>query len=236
MSLKSPIFIFLFLFLFLSEGFCQSSLSKGLLAYYPLDGDAKDGCLNKNDGYILNVTPAKNRFDVANKAIHVVGGGVEIYNVNIPVKASTITVWVKPDRLPDFGKRNILSKHFSYANCELLIRIRPDGYYSAEWNVGATYFDITKESGALLQLPSYTNFDFLVLRYDGLKVDFFVNNKLVARKLITGDIVNNTKPITIGSLAYFPKREAYSGAVDELRIYNRSLTNIELTQLFESKD
>lgn len=231
------IFLFsIFFFFFLGSGIGQSTLSNGLLAYYPLDGDAKDGKGGRNDGYVIKFSPTKNRFDQPNKAIHLSGGGVEIYNVNIPVKATTIAIWVKPMREPDFGKRNILSKHFSYANCELLIRIRPDGFYSAEWNVGATFFDISKEIGAKLYAPSFIQYDFLVLRYDSSKVDFYVNNKLSARKYIQGDVVNNNKPITIGSLSGFPAREAFYGDVDDLRIYNRALTNSELTQLFQLKE
>lgn len=214
----------------------QKSLSDGLLAYYPFDGDAVDGRKERNDGYIIKVKPTENRFKIANSAIYVEGGGVEINNVSIPVKATTICVWVKPNPDHDSGKRNILSKHYSYANCELLIRIRPDGYYSAEWNIGATYFDVTKEEVIKLFKPSHTQFDFLVLKYDGSRVDFFVNNKLSARKYIKGEIVNNNKPICVGSLSKFPKRETFFGSVDDLRIYNRALNQSELTQLFQLKD
>ena len=214
----------------------QEWLQKGLLAYYPLNGNANDGRNERNDGTILKIKPTADRFDQPEKAIEVVGGGVEIYNVNIPKNKTTITLWVKPYNTTITGKKNILSKHFSYANCELLIRLRPDGCYSAEWNIGATYFDLSKEEGAELFKPSFTKFDFIVLRYDGNKAELFVNNKLSARKFIKGEIVNNNKVICLGSLSGFPKREAFSGAIDELRIYNRPLSNSEITQLYNLKE
>ena len=220
----------------LNNVLAQNYLTKGLLAYYPLNGNAKDGREQRNDGYILRAKPTKNRFNVPGSALHVDGGGVEIYNVNIPQQANTITVWVKPDKFPNYGKRNILSKHFSYSNCELLIRIRPDGFYSVEWNVGSTFFDLGKEDSAKLVEPTYTDYDFLVLRYDGAEVEFFVNNKLSSHKYVRGNVLNNKLPLTIGSLAGFPKKEAFYGDVDELRVYNRALSNSELSQLFQFKE
>ena len=214
----------------------QKSLKEGLLAYYPFDGDATDGREERNDGYVNRIKPTEDRFNKPHKAIYVEGGGVEIYNVSIPVKSATICLWVKPSMESNLGKQNILSKHYSYANCELLIRIRPDGFYSAEWNIGATYFDISKEDKAKLFKPTYTQYDFLLLKYDGSKVEFYVNNKLSARKFIKGEIVNNNKPISVGSLSKFPKREVFKGAVDDLRIYNRALTTSEITQLFQLKE
>lgn len=235
MSFKYLLLCFLIQSL-LPDAQAQKSLKEGLLAYYPFDGDASDGRQERNEGYIIKIKPVEDRFSTPNKAIYVEGGGVEIYNVSIPVKSTTICVWVKPNMENNLGKRNILSKHYSYANCELLIRIRPDGYYSAEWNIGATYFDISKEGKAKLYKPTYTQYDFLVLKYDGSKAEFYVNNKLSARKFIKGAIVNNNKPISIGSLSKFPKREAFNGAVDDLRIYNRALSASEITQLFQLKE
>ena len=236
MSFK-PLYILFTLYLFANSSIAaQEWLNKGLLAYYPLDGNANDGKNERNDGTIIQVKAAPDRFDHPKKAIEVLGGGVEIYNVNIPKEKTTITLWVKPNITTEVGKKNILSKHYSYANCELLIRLRPDGYYSAEWNIGATYFDLSKEEGAELFKPSYSKFDFIVLRYDGNKAELFVNNILSARKYIKGEIVNNNKAIYLGSLSGFPKREAFIGALDELRIYNRALTNNEISQLYNMKD
>lgn len=236
MSFKSLYILFALCLFANSTIAAQEWLSKGLLAYYPLDGNANDGRNERNDGTIIKVKATTDRFDHPEKAIEVIGGSVEIYNVNIPKEKTTITLWVKPNITTDSGKKNILSKHFSYANCELLIRLRPDGYYSAEWNIGATYFDLSKEEGAELFKPSFTKYDFIVLRYDGNKAELFVNNKLSARKFIKGDIVNNNKALYLGSLSGFPKREAFSGSIDELRIYNRALSNSEISQLFNLKN
>lgn len=82
----------------------QEWLSKGLFTYYPLDGNANDGRNERNDGTIIKVKATTDRFDHPEKAIEVIGGSVEIYNVNIP-KENTITLWVKPNITTDSGKR-----------------------------------------------------------------------------------------------------------------------------------
>jgi hypothetical protein len=92
---------FLLCFLCLSE-FCtaQVNLNKGLLAYYPFNGNANDISGNKNNPTFNNATITTDRFGNTNSAYHF--NGVYQY-MRIPNKASinfkneiTLSVWVRP--------------------------------------------------------------------------------------------------------------------------------------------
>lgn len=92
---------FLFCFLFLSE-FCsaQVNLDKGLLAYYPFNGNANDESGNNNNPAINNATITADRFGNPNSAYHF--NGIYQY-MRIPNKPSinfrneiTLSVWVRP--------------------------------------------------------------------------------------------------------------------------------------------
>ena len=88
-------------FLLLSE-YCtaQVNLDKGLQAYYPFNGNAKDASGNNNHPVFNNAAPTADRFGNPNSAYHF--NGVYQY-MRIPNKPSinfkdqiTLSVWVRP--------------------------------------------------------------------------------------------------------------------------------------------
>jgi hypothetical protein len=82
--------------------------------------------------------------------------------------------------------------------------------------------------------PDHPRFDFLVLAYDGQQVRFYVNNKIVASRNISGQIVSNDFPMVFGQYAgnYPGYNDYFNGIIDDIRIYNRALNNEELQILY----
>jgi concanavalin A-like lectin/glucanase superfamily protein/Big-like domain-containing protein len=62
--------------------------------------------------------------------------------------------------------------------------------------------------------------------YDGTNLRFYVNGTLAATKATTGAMPNTANPLRIGGNAVWG--EYFSGLIDEVRIYNRALTEAEL--------
>lgn len=80
--------------------FAQVDLKKGLRAYYPFDGNAKDMSGNNNDPAFNNATLTSDRFGKPNSAMHFNGKDQYMFVRNSPSlnmnDKITISVWVRP--------------------------------------------------------------------------------------------------------------------------------------------
>ncbi|MEI7878766.1 MAG: hypothetical protein WCI96_12685, partial [Planctomycetota bacterium] len=78
----------------------QGSLTEGLVAYYPLDGNPNDASGNGHDGLAFNLTAMADRFGVANAAYHFngVNGYMTAAGVPIPTNnAFSWSLWIKAE-------------------------------------------------------------------------------------------------------------------------------------------
>ena len=81
-----------------------ASLTDGLVAYYPFDGNANDASGNGNHGVVHGATPTTDRFGNANSAYGFNGddcGYVEVPNstgLQCITRAITISAWIRPSK------------------------------------------------------------------------------------------------------------------------------------------
>jgi Concanavalin A-like lectin/glucanases superfamily len=224
-----------------------SSLSIGLLAYYPFDGNVRDISGNYLDGYIRNNCYYVN--GVLGKALYVVGqdsafsssGG---YVVIPPIdttglNALSICIWVKEDTL-----------YIPKVGGEAYIMFGIDG---AAWcGIVHFYGDIEFAAGAVGDLtspgainPILVPFDssdtykwvFYSLVYNNGSLSAYRNGlllKSIKQKLM---IYNNPGYIAHHEWngPYAGSSTRFSGAFDELRIYKRALTDQEIQELYQLK-
>ncbi|MEJ7822566.1 MAG: hypothetical protein WKF85_09610, partial [Chitinophagaceae bacterium] len=91
-------YFFLYFLLISNASFSQINLSKGLVAYYPFNGDANDASGNGNHGIAYNVTPATDNFGKPNSAFSFNGTNSYIRVPNSPSLNPTsqisICAWV----------------------------------------------------------------------------------------------------------------------------------------------
>ena len=66
----------------------------------------------------------------------------------------------------------------------------------------------------------------LASTYDGTTLRLFVNGTQVATKAATGAMPNTANPLRIGGNAVWG--EYFAGLIDEVRIYNRALSAVEI--------
>jgi hypothetical protein len=93
---------------------------------------------------------------------------------------------------------------------------RPSGHVftSAEMDTQGT---------AVLQANTWTH---LAVTYDGTTLRLFVNGVEASNKAVSGSIVGSSGVLRIGGNAVWG--EYFSGLIDEVRIYNRALSTVEI--------
>ena len=77
--------------------------------------------------------------------------------------------------------------------------------------------------GSALALNQWSH---LAVVFNGSQAQFYVNGTLVSTKPLTASITARGKPVRIGADA--TTRQFFRGVLDNLRIYNRTLTASEI--------
>lgn len=209
--------------------------TKGLVAYYPFNGNAKDESGNGNNGTITGASLTSDRNGILNKAYLF---NNLTHNIEVPSSSTffdltsneyTISGWFKSTDLSKTNQTIInssphggVSIAFNYpTNDNKLTLFVHDG---TEWNifrVGGNF------SG--YQLNTWYSF---VLVKTGLSCKVYVNGTLdISADLTTIPIFPSLFGFYLGQCSYINSLENLIGALDEVRIYNRALSVDEITAL-----
>jgi len=133
----------------------------------------------------------------------------------------TLEAWVYPTTAMS-GWDTILMKEQPPGN--LLYAL----YANGDNNLPYGYIYINGEQGlsgaGTLPLNTWSH---LALAYDGATLRFYVNGQLVGSKAQTGSIPVTSGPLGIGGNNIWAN-EYFSGRIDEVRIYNRALSQPEI--------
>ena len=220
----------------------QASLSEGLVAYYPFNGNANDQTASNLDGIVHDAVLTTDRKGVADAAYlfdglndHIQVPHNELLNL---AGDYSISLWTKiaGDQEPQNGINDILRKwngdaqgypfSISYLNPladdaheDKIIYTRYDG--SVCMNTTTTYS------------PLITNDTFIhiVMVKENDKIRTFLNNELIAEvNDITTCSTANTADMTIGSRGNLVR--FFKGKIDDIRIYGRALSQDEVANLF----
>lgn len=224
----------------------QVNLNSGLVAYYPFNGNANDASGFNHHPAFNNATLTTDRFGTSNNAY--LFNGIDNYmrvpnapDLNFSNKIS-IAVWIKP-------------QGFYYGNCHgnsvlikgtdidpagrYLIRFE-DGQYLNGNNCSVTTPDTIHQnywgSGAFLY-GGYTPYVqkgewvSVIYTYDGTNVKLYVNCKLVIDDVIPGLSFTNPYDLFLGKLDSPTHPYWYNGAMDDVRLYNRALTEDEVSYI-----
>ncbi|HEX2971031.1 MAG TPA: Ig-like domain-containing protein, partial [Tepidisphaeraceae bacterium] len=131
----------------------------------------------------------------------------------------TLEAWVKPSSRT--GWQTVFMKErpgsFSYALYSSDDTSRPPAAYI---NTGGDFKTVGMSA---LPLNSWTH---LAATYDGFSFKLYVNGTQVGRQYRMGSLVSATGALRIGGNSVWG--EYFSGLIDEVRIYNRALTQAEI--------
>ncbi len=205
--------------------------ASGLVAYYPFSGNAQDESGNGNDGSAVGgAALAMDRFGSADSAYQLDGtsGYIEIpdsadFNFNQPL---TVTAWIY---LNDNTSASIVGQW------------GPGGFGGDAFvlSVRSGKLRLTLPRPGLYELDSQTTLTemewlFVGVVYDGADVKLFINGTQDASDTFAAAQVDSDQPVRIGLEEIISGDPAYlDGLVDDVRIYNRALSDSEIDQLYQ---
>lgn len=212
----------------------QTSLTNGLVAYYPFNGNANDASSNGYNGTVYGATLAPDRFGQPNQAYHF-DGSSRIFIANsdlVSGSALTLAAWIKPDSLSS-NWMNVISPG-TQNSYELGVATNSAQAF-LDFRFGAGTISVNSAAGAL-QTNTWIH---LAMVYDGTKITLFVNGVAVSSVPASSSLYQDPEAIlNIGAYQYYYAGTVYNdafggfvGSIDEVRIYNRALSNQEIGEL-----
>ena len=194
--------------------------TNGLVAYYPFNGNANDLSGYHNDGIVYGATPISDRHGISNSALIFDGENdyIEINHsssLNI-IQQISISFWAKFETSgPYYYPYHIIEKH----GCWGLGQRENDIYWSVTTSKG--------EFGVWTLNFNFNQWYHFVMLYDGSKIMTFVNGQLYVSNPASGSIITNTNKVYI-SRYNFGGDYFFDGTLDDIRIYNRKLSDAEI--------
>ena len=211
----------------------HEEIDSGLVAYYPFNGDARDHSGNENHGVVDGPVLTRDRFGQENSAFRFDGekSTIEANVRGMPAIYSpqSFSWWFRINTNPTYsnelGADNMIALVDSGKSIGIQFGFRAPGYKSLgldTWNWGG---------GTLLEAeqPTVRIWHHCVYTYDGLTHRFFVNGEETSRSTVK---TQQDTP-TLLMFGNYPSGDQYfSGELDDVRIYNRNLTQDEINILF----
>jgi len=221
------------------NGYSQSFLTNGLVAYYPFNGNANDASGHGNNGTVYNATLTTDRFGSPASAYDF--NGTNAY-IDIPQNSVlnslttnfTLSVWIWQMVAPADGYRIIDKETAGEGDGWSLDTSDCSGLAGGGHRVRLQ----TGNDGNSCSVPGTTYYSLMqwhhvVATASGTNGNVYLDGNLDG----SGDVGNiplNTLDVYIG-LAH-PGRGSgfwFNGRIDDIRIYNRTLSPAEVQQLYD---
>ncbi len=210
-----------------------------LVAHYPFDNNANDMSKYCNHGYVKNVVSSEDRHLNPNSAYYFNGENSYIAipsspSLN-PTNQLTITAWLKVEDYPN-RYTPILHKGGTYkpgfVNREYIIYVEDNGNIFIE-----SSGDDMPHRYAATAVPGTNEWFMYSAVVDRInhKMKVFINGEFISEKEDDySTFTNNNDSLKIGTWDETNSSYAsfFKGYIDEIRIYNRSLTNEEISELY----
>ena len=206
-------------------------MTNGLVAYYPFNGNANDESGNGNNGIIQgNVVLTTDRFGKTNRAYDFPGIAFNYIQVpdapSLQMSVFTLNAWIFTTS--DYGSGQVIQKGRDISNGHY-------GLYTT--SVGGTnlYGGINNTTG--INQPSIGVWHMVSGIVSGNKAKFYLDGKFMKDTTLSNSFLySGSDPLAIG-MHYFsgvPSAWTYpfKGKIDDIRIYNRSLSDNEISALY----
>lgn len=221
--------------------YSQINLDSGLIAYYPLNGSTQDFSGNNHNGAIVgSPVVAKDRFNNTNGCYWFNGNGdyirVKKETSLEPKDAVSVSAWVYADDLSSWlivaSKRLIHS--YSPGNSYILFASGTAGqpqYWA--FGVSSQSVETFTVDENVVQTKQWVH---LTGTYDknagSGNIKLYVNGNLISKATAGYQIAYSDSSLRIGMAIPGPSKQFFKGRIDEVRIYNRALSQEEITELY----
>lgn len=228
----------------LARPFSPTAIS-GLVASYPFNGNANDESGNGNHGIVFGATLEPDRFCEANKAYYFNGSsyiatsthysapGPEIFTFSLWFKTTS----VKGGKLIGYGSAQTGASSYFDRN----IYMTDDGRLYFGVYIG--HIDGVNKFGVVKTTDSFNNGEWhhvaATLSADGVKL--YVNGVLKGHdpSATSGDDLSGYWKIGYDELLYWPEQPVssfFTGTLDDIYIYDRELSSMEIDQLYAESE
>ncbi|MFQ5531447.1 MAG: LamG domain-containing protein, partial [Candidatus Nanoarchaeia archaeon] len=216
------IIVVLSLLIFVNAGFYDDIFlapSGNLIAHYSFDdGTATDNSGNGNDGTVFGPVLIKG---INGSGLNFDGVDDYILISNSPeltlTQDFTFSIWVKPD---EFTNDVILCKGPNAGDPDYLLTL---GFGFKD--IG--FYDGTSWKNSNQGILSQYMWNHVAFVYDGVEYKFYVNGVLKGLTSATGNIQTSSSDLMIGQQCLTGANN-FNGVMDEVKIYNRALTEGEI--------
>jgi len=219
--------------------YAQVNLDDGLVAHWPLDGSGNDVSDNGLHGEVFGATPVSNRLGVDNNAYAFDGENDFIQLPNNPLLKQTfpfsISMWVYVDEFAEVT-RTVFQNDEEDVYTGFWILYNSFGRISAGYGNGlgeAPFSRVTKFSDEFIETGEWNH---IVANFNGLNdIDLYLNGDFNEGQYsgTAGSMVYSNEPGVIGRDVANEVAPYHDGSLDDIRYYNRPLTEDEIAVLFE---
>ena len=206
----------------------QSFLTNGLLAYYPFNGNVNDASGNGNNGTNYGATFTQDRFGFTNGAIYFSNGASVLTGFFPPLGSAsrTFSGWFNVSD-PSLMTLMFYGGDSSYAGDRFEPKI--NGQFGVDCSYGSllttTNFADSHWHSFVIVMPTNAAVSNMLFYMDGaLQTNAFSDGP--------GNLINTATnyPLQFGEL--WAGSRPLTGALDDVRVYNRALSSNEVAQLY----
>lgn len=212
----------------------STNLTEGLVAYYPFNGNANDESGNGNHGTVKGAILTADRFNNSNKAYYFDGNGEYIdcgNGTSLQITGDiTVCVWVKVQPI-SYGQV-FVNKYAGASIIGWLVEATSDGRVIFDGRPG--FAGEMSNSGFSSQTVNDDTWHFLVGQRQNSIWKIYIDGTLATQRSCSGGNFANSINLMIGVQSDRPSDPAAfsKGIIDDIRIYNRALSDSEIQQLY----
>lgn len=212
------------IFINISEG--QVNLSKGLVAFYPFNGNAKDASGNGHDGTVNNASLSSDRFGHSNKAYSFNGSqGITVSSLsNLGTTGATMSCWLKTT-----STASSLQVLWGVPGT-LYLNIFKTGYYVGVFDGSGGSHSSSNDNTTQLNTGDWYN---ITATNDGKTTYLYVNGSL------ENSYSDKQLQTSVGfAIAQYNSGvgTGYTGSIDDVRLYYRQLSDSEVVAIYQAPD
>lgn len=207
-----------------------AGLNDGLVANYPFNGNANDESGNANHGTVNGATSTDDRFGNVNSAYSFDGVNDYIdipYSPEIEPSIFTISLWVKTTDADRGALINSNVNNNSSCLHGYNVRVNSDGRVNFSVDIAGCSNAVGIISDSSINDDAWHH---LVATYDS-SLRFYIDGVLQYQTAISGYDKTNAS-IRIGVTRSNTDPWYFLGSIDDVRIYNRTLSEPEIQELF----
>jgi hypothetical protein len=222
-----------------SEFHAQNSVSNGLVAHYPFNGNANDESGNGNHGTVHGAKLTQDRFGNPNSAYYFDGKSWISVRDSRHIRfydSFTISAWVLLEESKVNNYLRIINKHGevtdkggSHGSYQILT-----GRPNERGKIYSTLKTTKYYSGRPDLSLNMKEWHHVAVTWDGSKVRTYYDGKPVAEYAASGKIKYDDNNLYFGRDGYY-NDAFFLGCIDDVKLYNTALNNTAIYKMYENE-